>query len=164
MWRETSKPTPDYNCIAWVLKVTDRWLWPWGDWEGPRPKPDVVTAEEFIAVFELFGFERCATEIFEAGYEKIALYVRSGEPEHAARQLPDGRWTSKLGAGIDIVHDALSDFPTKAPYGPCTAYGGAEYFVKRRVLGEYPDYQTIAARELPAPLTPSTMQVIVFGR
>ena len=41
--------------------------------------------------------------------EKVAIFVsaRTGAPTHAARQLPSGQWTSKLGAGIDIVHDDL---------------------------------------------------------
>lgn len=146
MWRETSNATPDYNCISWALRINDRWLWPWGDWEWPRPKPEIITVQEFIDVFKLFGFEQCATEIYEAGYEKIALYVRGGEPQHAARQLIDGRWTSKLGEGIDIIHDALADFPTAPPYGPCTAYGGAQIFAKRKINETYPNYETIAAQ------------------
>lgn len=30
-----------------------------------------------------------------------------GSPTHAARQLPDGTWTSKLGKDVDISHDSL---------------------------------------------------------
>lgn len=53
------------------------------------------------------------------------------DPRHAARQLPNGRWTSKLGDHVDIEHAALDavggDFygepavfmrkPTKLPPG-----------------------------------------------
>ena len=28
---------------------------------------------------------------------------------HAARQLPNGKWTSKLGRDIDIEHDSVDD-------------------------------------------------------
>jgi hypothetical protein len=39
----------------------------------------------------------------------VALYADGqGVPLHAARQWPDGRWTSKLGAMEDIEH-ALQD-------------------------------------------------------
>lgn len=42
----------------------------------------------------------------EQGYEKVALYVdHDGKPTHAARQLPTGRWTSKLGKIEDIEHE-----------------------------------------------------------
>jgi hypothetical protein len=145
MWRQTSDCSDEYNCIAWALRINNLGLWPWGDWEWPRPKPAVVTVQEFIDVFAMFGFVQCASFIFEAGYEKIALYVRAGDPQHAARQLQDGRWTSKLGNGIDIIHDLLSDFPTRAPYGPCTSYGSAQYFFKRRSGAQHPDYSTVAA-------------------
>jgi hypothetical protein len=44
-------------------------------------------------------------------FEKIVLYgVRVGTdivPTHAARQLVDGRWTSKLGNCEDIEHDTI---------------------------------------------------------
>jgi hypothetical protein len=41
--------------------------------------------------------------------DKVALYMTSdGEISHAARQLPSGRWTSKLGAYEDIEHNTLA--------------------------------------------------------
>jgi hypothetical protein len=40
----------------------------------------------------------------EPGYEKVALYALAGLPKHAARQLPGGRWTSKLGPLEDVEH------------------------------------------------------------
>ncbi len=36
---------------------------------------------------------------------RIALYAHRGKPTHAARQLPDGWWASKLGKDIDIEHE-----------------------------------------------------------
>ena len=32
----------------------------------------------------------------------------NGIPTHAARQLPDGSWTSKLGQNIDVQHTIFS--------------------------------------------------------
>ena len=54
---------------------------------------------------------------FEPAFEKIALYAQripgiGWEPTHAARQLSDGCWTSKLGTLEDIEHfgvDAVAD-------------------------------------------------------
>jgi hypothetical protein len=44
----------------------------------------------------------------EVGTEKVAIYVDAdGIPTHAARQLADGTWTSKLGEWEDIRHKTL---------------------------------------------------------
>lgn len=37
-------------------------------------------------------------------FEKLALYGSAMMYTHAARQLPDGKWTSKLGQLEDITH------------------------------------------------------------
>jgi hypothetical protein len=43
--------------------------------------------------------------VLELGYEKVALYADgNGEWTHAARQLADGWWTSKLGPDEDILY------------------------------------------------------------
>jgi hypothetical protein len=61
-----------------------------------------------VAVFQFLGFEeRPPTETeLEPMFEKVALYAKADMWKHAARQLPDGRWTSKLGPDEDIEHDA----------------------------------------------------------
>ena len=44
----------------------------------------------------------------EPGVEKVAIYAdEHGEPQHAARQLPSGNWTSKIGSLEDIEHNTL---------------------------------------------------------
>jgi len=45
----------------------------------------------------------------EPGAEKIAVYAAGEFYTHAARQLPNGKWTSKLGAAEDIEHDTAED-------------------------------------------------------
>ena len=151
MWRPTSCATDNYNCIAWALGIQDRGLWPSEVWEWPRRIPAVVTTQEFIDVFEMFGYEICSSWIFESGCEKVILYERAGEVTHAARQLQDGMWTSKLGAGIDIVHQGLVDFPPDPPYYSCTIYGAAAIFLKRRLDGQHPDYEAVIASQCSVP-------------
>jgi hypothetical protein len=52
------------------------------------------------------GYAPCETDEPEAAVEKVALYVGAdGRVLHAARQLPDGAWTSKLGEAWDISHE-----------------------------------------------------------
>lgn len=66
------------------------------------------TIEAFIAAYSLFGYTPCETADWEPEYEKLALYVDlQGTPTHAARQLPSGKWTSKLGQLEDIEHGTL---------------------------------------------------------
>jgi len=60
----------------------------------------------------------------EVGFEKVALFADAqGLPLHAARQLSDGRWTSKLGEQEDIEH-ALRDLEG-------VAYGNVALVMKR---------------------------------
>src|SRR5205807_1430652 len=59
--------------------------------------------------FLILGYEECADGSLEPGYEKVALFGFGLLYTHAARQLPSGKWTSKLGAGDDIEHDTPHD-------------------------------------------------------
>src|SRR5436190_564427 len=75
----------------------------------PDHWPPGVSNEErvaaFVAAFATLGYAPCTGEELEQGYEKVALYATAdGITRHAARQLADGRWTRKLGRGVDIEH------------------------------------------------------------
>lgn len=102
------------------------------------PGNHVETLDEFKRVFSMYGYTYCGnalqpgTEQLEAGYEKIALYVKGTDITHVARQLPDGTWTSKLGVEIDISHDAPNDLPQDGPLS-CVGLGVAYFFFKRRI-------------------------------
>jgi hypothetical protein len=102
----TSPPTGDYNCIAWAAGVTDDWWWPdplrTSGWPATAPREETVAA--FIEAFRTLGYASGADDTLEEGFEKVALYALAGTPKHAARQLADGRWTSKLGELEDIEH------------------------------------------------------------
>lgn len=107
----TSPSTPEYNCIAWAAGDSERWWWPvagsFAYWPPNIPLQESLDA--FIKAFGSIGFAPCGNANIEQGYEKIALYVDSnGKPTHAARQLPNGRWTSKLGKSQDIEHELES--------------------------------------------------------
>jgi hypothetical protein len=115
----TSPETTDYNCIAWAANNTDAWWWPdsfnLGYWPPGIPRKEMLDA--FIKAYELFGYAICGNSQLEAGFEKIAIYAdSSGKPAHAARQLSNGCWTSKLGQLEDIEHDTLDDL-TGSEYG-----------------------------------------------
>ncbi|MFO0803246.1 MAG: hypothetical protein U0791_09015 [Gemmataceae bacterium] len=103
----TSSPTADYNCIGWAAGEDDRWWWP--DAAGcsywPVGVPRQETLPAFEAAFAILGFAPSANPDLEPGVLKIAIYARAGIPKHAARQLPNGNWTSKLGQSEDIEHE-----------------------------------------------------------
>ena len=101
----TSPPDPVYNCIAYAAGITDDW-WSHGGlhtWPGAPRSPDISS---LIIVFRNQGYEMCADASAEAGYEKVALYAAHGLWTHAARQLPGGQWSSKIGVHEDISHQS----------------------------------------------------------
>lgn len=103
----TSPHTALYNCIAWAANDQTKWWWPdiFGMAYWPPGVPRIETLEAFVQAYETIGYEICSQSSHETGYEKVAIYIDSeGKPTHAARQLPNGFWTSKLGQGHDISH------------------------------------------------------------
>lgn len=73
------------------------------------------------------SYKVCESGSLESGIEKIAIYVDdSGIPQHVARQLQDGTWTSKLGKEEDIQHNLL-----EALEGDL--YGKVTVFMMRRI-------------------------------
>jgi hypothetical protein len=123
-----SEETKDYNCFAWAASDTDaRWepdplnFWYWPD--GIERK---YSLDAFYAAYRTIGYEICGDGSLEAGFEKIAIFTINGIPKHAARQLPNGNWTSKLGDFEDIQHCTLACLE-----GPL--YGMALIYMKRTV-------------------------------
>ncbi len=100
----TSPATKSYNCIAWAADDDKRWWWPFNYyWPGLQQLDASVAV--FTSGFEALGYFPCEERAFEPGFKKVALYADNfGQVLHAARQLEDGAWTSKLGEGVDITH------------------------------------------------------------
>ncbi|MBI5409313.1 MAG: hypothetical protein HZA14_08105 [Nitrospirae bacterium] len=104
----TSPATQEYNCIAWAAGDSETWWWPNKDCFWPSDAPQEENLDVFIKVYEAVGYSLCDSDSYEEGVEKVAVYVDpEGLPTHAARQLSNGRWTSKLGKLEDIEHDTL---------------------------------------------------------
>ncbi len=129
--RTNDRPNNGYNCIAWAVGKTDNWWWPTdvpgAFWPKGLPKelPDQETLGNFIRAFETEGYSACANSRFENGFEKVGIFVDSrGTPTHAARLLPCGVWTSKMGKYEDIEHRTLQVVE-------CKEYGEAKAFLKR---------------------------------
>ena len=106
-YEQTSPEDPAYNCIAHAAGDHEAWWDPARQpnvyWPLRAPRNYSLAALE--AAFGTLGYTRCATEELEDGLEKIAIFVNEvQEFAHAARQLEDGSWTSKIGRNEDIRH------------------------------------------------------------
>jgi hypothetical protein len=121
-----------YNCFAWSVGRTNRKWWndPWGigEWFPGIPREPFPTVPGFTAAYASIGYVVCADGTLEAGFEKIALYAKLGQfgimPTHAAYQLSNGNWTSKLGDFEDIEH-----FRVDKLHGP--QYGTVAQYLRR---------------------------------
>ena len=104
----TSDASNVYNCIAWALGITTEW---W-DYQGDNPWPSSVPrnqeVETLVLLFAGMGYSVCGSDAREADYEKIAIYTDNSEWTHAARQLENGRWTSKIGQLKDITNPSVA--------------------------------------------------------
>jgi hypothetical protein len=107
-YRITSPRSWNYNCVAWAAgDAATRW-WPSEDDRDQWPvnAPRVESLDAFRAAFATLGYRAANAADYVQGTEKVAIFANAeGVPLHMARQLPNGRWTSKLGALEDIEHD-----------------------------------------------------------
>jgi hypothetical protein len=127
-YRITSPASSEYNCIAWAVGSTEQnWdysRFAFGYWPSRLSRDSSIAT--LINVFATVGYALCYSGETEAGFEKIAIYSVDGMTwTHAARQLENGRWSSKLGRLQDIEHDSLDAIN-------CPDYGSAIAFVKRK--------------------------------
>jgi hypothetical protein len=112
-YSRTSPRDKLYNCIAWAAGDTARWWWPPHPLGGyaywPHGLPNDQTIANFERAYETVGYSRCPDGAFDEKLEKIAIYALNGVPTHAARQLSNGKWTSKCGKSFDIEHELPED-------------------------------------------------------
>ena len=106
-----------------------RWWWPhrqspFAYW--PPTVARIMDLQAFVAAFATLGYAACADGKLEPGFQKVALFADAqGKATHAAKQLPDGRWSSKLGPHEDISHTIYG-----LEHGE---YGDVVQYMKRRV-------------------------------
>lgn len=100
----TSPCDDRYNCIAWAANDNSNWWWPDPFAYWPVGVPRTRTVSAFKRAFKTLGYSVSEYEDECMIFEYVAIYVKNDLPEHAARQLEDGLWTSKLGPKWDISH------------------------------------------------------------
>jgi hypothetical protein len=100
----------NYNCIAYAAGSTTIKWWPVfaKDAFWPPGIPYSETLDAFTRAFGTLGYAECQDGAYVEGVEKIAIYTtdgtRGGTPTHAARQVSQATWASKLGGSYDIHH------------------------------------------------------------
>jgi hypothetical protein len=122
-YERTSPESAEYNCVAWAVRKQDQW------WESAPGYywPVAVSVysqsiESVVIALKSLDFSVCENVEVEVGYEKVAIYGQDGEYTHVARQLPSGKWTSKIGGLEDIEHGSLE------------ALVGIEYGIVAKIL------------------------------
>lgn len=116
----TSPCTPIYNCIAWAMGFTDRWVdhyaAPGHWWPNGVIKND--TCQALITAFITLGFEQTDDYNYDSKYDKVVLYGHKGKWRHASKILEDNTEHSKFGEYWDGTHsfDIFQDEVYGAPY------------------------------------------------
>ena len=133
----------DYNCFAWAASISHRRWGPYKKlppgWDWPDKVPREMTIPAFVQAYKTLGYKTCGLDFsLESRCEKIVIYANAlDEPQHAARQLADGNWTSKMGFdGRDIHHNSpagVVDVPTMRH----SRYGKVVVCMKRRRKREH---------------------------
>lgn len=124
-----------YNCIAWAMGYTDRWVdhiegaghwWPKGVDRNADP-------ETLISAFKAEGFEISENHLFEKGYSKVILYKSKEKEEwtHAARVITSDIEYSKFGRAWDGQHSHDVLCRTGLGKEP-QSYGIAYAYMKRK--------------------------------
>jgi len=129
-FRKTSNATPIYNCIAWAAGDSSKWYEPdpLGMYFWPESVPRMYSIGAYISLYEQLGFIECNNGSVEKQFEKIALFATGNQPTHAAKQLINGDWSSKLGINIDVSH-TLSSMEGGI-------YGTVVQFLKRKRIND----------------------------
>jgi hypothetical protein len=97
--------------VAWADERTDQFISPalYDEISSLYPWPEGVPREDTVEAYQMalatFGYEVCRSGALQDGIEKVAIFGCGQTAEHVARQLPSGRWTSKMGRWEDIEHD-----------------------------------------------------------
>ncbi len=125
LWRTYSQQFPNlpmemvapanerYNCIAWSVGISDRWVWDEIDYDGNGNS----SYSEFVKFYQKRGYTPTSSE---KNADVALLGHRNGyrvQVKHAARKDFDSNfWLSKMGQGGIIRHQNLEVFEG-TPYG-----------------------------------------------
>ncbi len=119
-----------YNCFAWAMHKKTTWVdayrWP------VHVACDLNSERCGFRHWEALGYERTDEGVYTPGYDTIGLYFADASHwfdekdtlVHATRALPNGHWTSKIGAEERISHEYADSLEA-------SMYGSLRGFVRR---------------------------------
>lgn len=126
-WSIISRRNKRYNCFAWAAGENDR-KWDFGKKDyWPKGVKKGYGIAYLVAAYVAEGFSVCPKAecaAYDPSCETIVLYELHTNGSHAARLLPNGAWTSKIGALEDIQHEAPEHLSG-------TVYGDPLVYMKR---------------------------------
>lgn len=137
IFKVTSNIDKNYNCIAFSMRLGDRWVDPKstaGHWWPLEISSTSMLKDELIKAFEALRFKKCNDARKEFWYDKVSLYYHpvTGTWTHAARIITPKEYHSKLGEGWDIHHSNGSVLHN--PKHPDSSYGIEFQYMKRHKL------------------------------
>ena len=131
-----SDRTQVYNCIAWAMGYSDRWVDPYfvpGHW-WPSGVDRNLKTMSLINAFKAEGFELSDNDSPEDGYNKVVLYKKATLDQwtHAARIVTKDIEHSKFGNAWDGQHSHNVLYNTSKGQEEYS-YGIAYAYMKKRV-------------------------------
>jgi hypothetical protein len=100
----TAPEEPSYNCIAWTIGNTSKWVW--GDVDKAGNNNGTVEISDFDAFYKANGGLTPVVGSTPSN-AKVALYAVGSKPTHGAVKTGTGScsFESKLGKYVRIAHD-----------------------------------------------------------
>jgi hypothetical protein len=126
--RKTSEPSLAYNCFGWAIVGREVLMGPRPNYIWPDGAPRDMRLSSFTIAVAAFDWSPCTDGKLEPDVEKIVLYGLPEYVDHAARQLPNGHWTSKRGLEEDDIEHDTPECISGGAYGSVLAF-----FAKRKV-------------------------------
>lgn len=134
-WELTSDPDPLLNCIGFAMGMDNVcvaldhpyglfWCW----W--PPGVPRTLEPQSLVSAFEYLGFSVCPDGEIEADFDKVALYQKNGQWQHAAIIESKDQYHSKMGVWWDIVHRGGDLFHDDS-------YGDIYKYMKRPIVDRW---------------------------
>lgn len=103
--KEIGPASSEYNSISWAAGDTERWWWPdkFKQLYWPPEAKRQASVGCCVEAFMQLGYEPSQHGALEPGFSKVSIFG-DADLVHAARQVSNGLWTSKLGRSVLVQH------------------------------------------------------------
>jgi hypothetical protein len=128
-----------YNCISHTIHLKEDISWPI-DTRHYWPTKRELTKESFDLFYEHHGFEKLSILDFtyNENYTKVVLYTNNNIPTHAAIQIDNTYWESKIGR-LGIIRHDLFEIENDV-YGEITQIYRKRNILKENLIFKFRDF------------------------